>query len=182
MHDSVGQKLWEVPVGVIGMAAGAADAAFNVASLGGKSIAEGGAKELIKAGVEELGKDGAKAGEKETVKAASEEAKTGGKLPGTTVDPTTGQKVQRFVVDPKGNTMIEPAGGTTKKWGRGGADTHTTYPNGSPYQRLDNSHGAPHGHGQLPGTGPGKAGTGPSLDPSGNVVPNTSPGAHWPVK
>ena len=129
----------------------------------------------------------AKAGEvanagSKTEEVAGAAAKTLGKSPGPTVDPATGQQVQRFIVDPKGNTMIEPAGGTTKPWGRGGADTHTTYPNGSPYQRLDYSHGDPHGHGQLPGTGPGKAGTGPSLNPSGNVVPNTSPEAHWPVK
>jgi len=129
----------------------------------------------------------AKAGEVANAGSKTEEVagaaeKTLGKSPGPTVDPATGQQVQRFIVDPKGNTMIEPAGGTTKPWGRGGADTHTTYPNGSPYQRLDYSHGDPHGHGQLPGTGPGKAGTGPSLNPSGNVVPNTSPEAHWPVK
>lgn len=103
-------------------------------------------------------------------------------LPGPTTDPVTGQKVQRFITDPKGNTLIEPIGGETKPWGRGGADTHTTYPNKSPYQRLDNSHGTPHGHGHLSGTGPGRAGTGPSLDPSGKVVPNNSSQAHWPVK
>ena len=140
----------------------------------------------VAASSEELGKAAKATGDAiestyDAFKAGEKAKKSLGKLPGQTVDPTTGKKVQKFIVDPKGNTMIEPAGGTTKKWGRGGADTHTTYPNGSPYQRLDNSHGAPHGHGQLPGTGPGKAGTGPSLDPSGNVVPNTSPGAHWPV-
>jgi RHS repeat-associated protein len=103
--------------------------------------------------------------------------------PAPTIDPVTGQPVQRFIVDKNGNVMIEPVGGTTKPWGKGGADTHTTYSNGSPYQRLDRSHGQEtHGHGHLPGTGPGKAGTGPSLDTSGNVVPNNSAGAHWPVK
>ncbi len=63
MHDTGWNKAWEIPVGVIGMAAGTADAAFNVASLGGKGVVEGGAKELVKTGVEELGKtEGEKAG------------------------------------------------------------------------------------------------------------------------
>jgi len=104
-----------------------------------------------------------------------------GKMPGKTVDPTTGKPVQRFIVDPKGNTMIEPVGGQTKPWGSGGLDTHTTYANNSPYQRLDSSHGKPHGHAHLQGTGPGRRGTGPSLDTGGNVVPNNTSAAHWPV-
>jgi len=104
------------------------------------------------------------------------------KVPGPTVDPATGQPVGRLIGTPNGPPMIEPAGGTTVA-GRNGS-THTTYPNGSNYQRWDpNGHGAnptPHGHGHLPGSGPGKAGQGPSIDPLGNVVPSNSPAAHWP--
>ncbi len=78
--------------------------------------------------------------------------------------------------------MIEPVGGGTIPWGKRGLDTHTTYPNGSAYQRLDYSHGTPHGHGHLQGSGQGRAGTGPSLDTSGNVVPNRSSDAHWRIR
>ena len=69
--------------------------------------------------------------------------------------------------------------------GKDGVDTHTLYPNGSNYQRLNPKGHAnnpnPHGHGHLPGTGPGKNGQGPSLDPLGNVVPFKSNDAHWPI-
>jgi hypothetical protein len=99
-----------------------------------------------------------------------------------TVDPLTGQRVQRFVVDSRGNIMIEPQGGMTVPWGRHGLDTHTLYPNRSAYQRLDYSHGSPHGHGHLPGMGPGRAGTGPSIDTRGNVVPYNTPDAHWQIR
>ncbi len=65
MRDSFWNKLWEVPVGVVGMAAGTADAAFNVISLGGKGVVEGGIKEGIKVGVKEVGKEeGEKVGAK----------------------------------------------------------------------------------------------------------------------
>jgi hypothetical protein len=33
--------------------------------------------------------------------------------------------------------MIEPVGGRTVSAGKGGVDTHTLYPNGSNYQRLN---------------------------------------------
>ncbi len=56
-----------------------------------------------------------------------------GKLPGKTIDPATGEEVGRFIVDPKGNTMIEPVGGSTVPAGKGGIDTHTLYSNGSNY-------------------------------------------------
>ena len=104
-----------------------------------------------------------------------------------TIDPRTGKEVGRFVVDPKGNTMIEPAGGSTpeKGAGQGGQDTHTLYPNGSNYQRLNpNGHSnnsTPHGHGHLEGTGVGRAGQGPSIDIYGNVVPFNSQPAHWSI-
>lgn len=109
-----------------------------------------------------------------------------GKLPGPTVDKATGEEVGRFVVDSKGNTMIEPVGGSTVKAGKGGVDTHTLYPNGSNYQRLNpQGHGnnpTPHGHGHLQGSGPGMKGQGKSIDPSGNEVPWNSSDAHWPIK
>ncbi len=112
------------------------------------------------------------------------------KSPGQTVDPTTGTPVGRFITDSKGNTMIEPVGGSTVGAGRTlpGAvrqDTHTTYPNGSTFQRLNASgHGnnpTPHGHGHGVGSGPGMRGQGPALDVSGNQVPRNSPAAHWPA-
>jgi len=86
--------------------------------------------------------------------------------------------------------MIEPKGGSTVGAGKtlkGGVrqDTHTTYPNGSNYQRLNTKgHGndpTPHGHGHAVGSGSGMSGQGPSLDINGNIVPNDSPGAHWPA-
>jgi hypothetical protein len=82
--------------------------------------------------------------------------------------------------------MIQPKGGSTVPAGRGGGDTHTLYPNGSNYQRLNPvghpRNPTPHGHGHLPGTGPGMRGQGPSIDPRGNVVPWNSPAAHWPIR
>jgi len=86
--------------------------------------------------------------------------------------------------------MIEPVGGNTIGAGRtlsGGVrqDTHTTYPNGSNYQRLNEAgHGrgsGPHGHGHGQGTGPGMRGQGPALNTAGDMVPRNSPEAHWPV-
>lgn len=106
--------------------------------------------------------------------------------PGPAVDKATGQTIGRVAVDSKGNAMIEPAGGNTVPAGKSGVSTHTLYPNGSNYQRLDpKGHGnnpTPHGHGHLPGPGTGKAGQGKSIDPQGNVVPPNSPAAHWPIK
>ena len=74
MHDTFWHKTWEIPVGVIGMAAGAADAGFNIATLGGKGVVEGGAKELIKTGVKELGKEGGEKAGAKVVKATAEGA------------------------------------------------------------------------------------------------------------
>jgi RHS repeat-associated protein len=109
----------------------------------------------------------------------------GPRAAGPTIDKATGAEVGRFVVDSKGNTMIEPVGGSTRAAGRGGVDTHTTYPNGSNYQRLNPqghpNNPTPHGHGHLPGTGPGMRGQGPSIAPDGTVVPFTSPDAHWTI-
>lgn len=55
--------------------------------------------------------------------------------------------------------MIEPVGGNTVPAGKGGIDTHTLYPNGSNYQRLNpfghpSKSTIPHCHGHLMGTGP----------------------------
>jgi len=94
--------------------------------------------------------------------------------------------IGRVIVDSRANAMIEPVGGRTVAAGKGGVDTHTLYPNGSNYQRLNPQGHAnnptPHGHGHAPGTGPGIRGQGPSLDPQGNIVPSNSPDAHWPIK
>jgi RHS repeat-associated protein len=107
------------------------------------------------------------------------------RLPGATIDSATGREVGRFVVDPKGNIMIEPVGGSTVPAGKGGIDTHTLYPNGSNYQRLNpNGHTTnptPHGHGHLQGFGPGMKGQGLSTDIFGNTVPWNSADAHWPI-
>jgi RHS repeat-associated protein len=112
-------------------------------------------------------------------------AKRVGKLPGPAKD-KAGNEIGRIIVDSKGNAMIEPVGGRTIAAGKGGVDTHTLYPNGSNYQRLNpQGHGnntTPHGHGHAPGTGPGMQGQGASLDVNGNVVPWNSPAAHWPIR
>jgi len=96
-----------------------------------------------------------------------------------------GNQIGRIVMDSKGNAMIEPVGGRTVAAAKGGVDTHTLYPNGSNYQRLNPQGHAnnptPHGHGHAPGTGPGMKGQGASLDVHGNVVPSNSPAAHWPI-
>jgi uncharacterized protein RhaS with RHS repeats len=101
------------------------------------------------------------------------------------IDPRTGMPIGRIISDSRGNNMIEPVGGSTVAAGRGGVDTHTTYPNGSNYQRLNPvGHGnnpTPHGHAHAPGTGPGRAGQGSSLDAEGHVVPSNSAAAHFPL-
>ncbi len=101
------------------------------------------------------------------------------------IDQRTGWPIQRFIGDNRGNIMFEPLGGSTVA-GRNPVDTHTLYPNGSNYHRLNpQGHGnnaTPHGHGHLPGTGPDRTGQGPSLDIWGNIVPNKSPDAHWPMR
>ncbi len=111
-------------------------------------------------------------------------AKGSGRLPGPATD-KAGNQIDRIIVDSKGNAMIEPVGGSTVAAGRGGVDTHTLYPNGSNYQRLNpqghTNNPTPHGHGHALGTGPGMRGQGSSLDIHGNVVPWNSPAAHWPI-
>ncbi|KQU76022.1 MULTISPECIES: polymorphic toxin-type HINT domain-containing protein [unclassified Rhizobacter] len=96
-----------------------------------------------------------------------------------------GNQIGRIVVDSKGNALIEPLGGRTVAAGKGGVDTHTLYPNGSNYQRLNPQGHAndptPHGHGHALGTASGMKGQGSSLDVNGSVVPWNSPAAHWPI-
>jgi hypothetical protein len=101
------------------------------------------------------------------------------------VDPRTGFPVQRYIVDPRGNIAFEPLGGNTVP-GTNPVDTHTLYPNGSNYHRM-NPQGhrddpTPHGHGHLMGTGRNTRGQGPSIDIHGNIVPWWSPEAHWPMR
>jgi hypothetical protein len=116
---------------------------------------------------------------------AANSAEALGKLTGPTTD-KAGNQIGRIVVEPKGNAMLDPVGGKTVPAGPGSRDTYTLYPNGSNYQRLNpQGHGnnpTPHGHGHAPRTGPGMKGQGPSLDVNGNIVPWSSPAAHWPIK
>ena len=84
--------------------------------------------------------------------------------------------------------MIEPVGGSTGPFPPNrpnSHDTHTFFPNGSNYMRLNpQGHGPnpdPHGHGHLQGTGTGRQGQGSSTDIFGNVVLRNSPAAHWPI-
>jgi RHS repeat-associated protein len=56
MHDTFAQKLWESPVGLIGMVANGLDAGFNMMSMGGKGFLEAGIKKGFKVGMEEIGK------------------------------------------------------------------------------------------------------------------------------
>lgn len=101
------------------------------------------------------------------------------------VDPRTGSPIQRHIADPRGNIAFEPLGGSTVS-GQNPVDTHTLYPNGSNYHRMNpQRHGSgkpPHAHGHLMGTGPNTKGQGPSLDIRGNIVPWNSPDAHWPMR
>ena len=98
-----------------------------------------------------------------------------------------GVPVGRFISDQRGNIMVEPLGGRTTTSRETGVDTHTLYPNGSNYMRLNplghGPNGTPHGHGHKlgPGPNPNLKGQGPSLDVHGNVVPWNSPQAHWPI-
>lgn len=96
-----------------------------------------------------------------------------------------GVPVGRFICDERGNTMVEPVGGSTVPWGRNGQDTHTRYPNNSNYMRMNPqghpNNPTPHGHAHQQGTGAGRGGQGPSLDIFGNVVPSNSGPAHWPI-
>ncbi|HEV7321558.1 MAG TPA: hypothetical protein VGO04_23380 [Ensifer sp.] len=101
------------------------------------------------------------------------------------IDRNTGWPIQRYIGDSRGNNMIEPLGGRTVP-GKNPVDTHTLYPNGSNYHRLNpQGHGSrktPHAHGHLEGSGPYTSGQGPSLDVLGNIVPWNSPDAHWPMR
>ncbi|MDM0006199.1 RHS repeat-associated core domain-containing protein [Variovorax sp. J22G73] len=99
--------------------------------------------------------------------------------------PRDGVQPGRLIGDQRGNVMVEPVGGRTVPRGPGGVDTHTLYPNGSNYMRLNPvghaNNPTPNGHGHAMGTGSGMSGQGPSLSPTGNIVPFTSSDAHWPI-
>jgi hypothetical protein len=96
-----------------------------------------------------------------------------------------GDTAGRFIADARGNVMFEPTGGSTVAAGRNNVDTHTTYPNGSTFQRLNpQGHGrdkTPHGHAHAPGSGFGKEMQGRSLNAQGKEVPFNSPAAHFPI-
>ncbi|MBD8527973.1 RHS repeat-associated core domain-containing protein, partial [Pseudomarimonas arenosa] len=105
------------------------------------------------------------------------------------IDPITGVEVGRFIVDSRGNTIVEPVGGKTipyPPFKLDSPDTHTCYANGSNAYRLNPQGHAnnpqPHGHAHLPGTGPARRGQGVSLNVRGQVVPPNSPGAHIPLR
>ena len=108
-----------------------------------------------------------------------------GLLPGRAA-PVQPPEPGRFIVDPKGNVLIEPKGGMTVGNAKG-TFTTTRYPNGSPAFEVHEAHPhtkatEAHGHWKAPGTGPKKEQWGPSLDPSGRPVPVDSAEAHWKVK
>lgn len=92
----------------------------------------------------------------------------------------------RFIVDPRGNVLIEPKGGST--YGNiQGTFVETRYPNGSSAYQLHEAHPKrgvyePHGHHRGPGKGPEEQHWGPSLDKDGHIVPYNSAAAHWDVK
>ena len=118
MPDTGWNKAWEIPVGVIGMAAGAADAAFNVASFGGKGVVEGGIKEGLKVGLKELGKvEGEKAGVKvlqESAKVGAErQAKTAAEL--AVENPGKIVQNERMLRNAKGEKVIDPVTGTGRR-------------------------------------------------------------------
>ncbi|MDI7237873.1 RHS repeat-associated core domain-containing protein [Leptospira santarosai] len=164
------------------------------------SISPNDAKQIEKSGLDPLNakkgsqksigedsKNGSNDGEKSGVSnKGNNSGNQVGKKTGVTIDPATGKKVGRFIGDDKGNIMIEPVGGKTVKAGKDGTDTHTLYPNGSNYQRLNpkghTNNLSPHGHGHLEGTGPGIKGQGKSISPQGKEVPWNSKEAHWPIK
>ena len=106
-------------------------------------------------------------------------------LPGRP-EPKKPPQAGRFVVDEKGNVLIEPKFGSTVGNPQG-TFVETRYPNGSPAYQLHEAHPKtrakePHGHHMEPGSGPGRGNEGPSLDQWGNRVRDDSPAAHWPVK
>lgn len=106
-----------------------------------------------------------------------------------TIDPITGQPVERFITDSRGNTMAEPIGGSTGAYPPSrpnSPDTHTFYQNGSNAYRLNpkghKSSTTPHAHAHLPGSGPHETGQGPSLDAEGKIVNWNSKAAHLSIK
>lgn len=182
---SAGTILQVVGDGVIGaLTAGAVKGGSAVVGKAARAVAPKAARALSR--VRALDSESAFQRQYRQLGEGSARAKPSARAPGPTIDPTTGKPVGRFVVDSRGNAMIEPQGGSTVSAGKNGIDTHTLYPNGSNYQRLNpQGHGpagTPHGHGHAPGTGPGMKGQGPSLGTDGSQVPFNSAAAHWPIK
>lgn len=174
----------------VGNASGAAMAGKEAAEEAAEPIDEAAVKQLEEKAEREAKEKAESAAREKFERVADEQSarrRQGNNPPGPTVDPRTGHEVGRFVVDPRGNVMIEPKGGRTTAFPQPGAvDTHTLYPNGSNYQRLNpRGHAGnptPHGHGHQEGTGGGRRGQGVSIDSSGQPVPSNSPEAHWPLK
>ncbi|MGC4047567.1 MAG: hypothetical protein QM758_27550 [Armatimonas sp.] len=100
-------------------------------------------------------------------------------------EPVKPPEAGRFIVDPKGNVVIEPRGGTTGGNAQG-SFTITRYSNGSPAYEVHEGHPKthakePHGHWSAPGAGPERKQWGSRLDIHGQPVPTESPAAHWKV-
>jgi RHS repeat-associated protein len=168
----VGSIIWDAGRGL-----GAAAAYAHGAITGNQSL-----KAVAGEGLRETGVDlGLSVGAALTPYVSAGMVKGGIKL----VDDRTGHEIGRFIADKRGNVMIEPKGGSTVAAGKGGVDTHTLYPNGSNYQRLNpqghSTNSTPHAHGHAQGTGSGRAGQGASLDTKGSVVSPKSDAAHWPI-
>ena len=104
-----------------------------------------------------------------------QEAKNIVKGPGNT-------KAGKFIVDKKGNVLIEPKGGFTK--GSSSGDfINTHFKEGGVYQQFHLDHNSPlvkgpHGHTHLPNTKyPSKSGY--RIDINGNIVEASLDTAHW---
>jgi hypothetical protein len=136
MPDSVGWKIVAVPVGIAGMAVGVVDAAFNVATLGGKGVVTGTIKQVGKAAVTEglevagkeaikgattgVVKEAAKESGKETpriLKSAQEgaqrEAKTASEL--ATENPGKSVQRERTLRDAEGKKVTDPVTGEGRR-------------------------------------------------------------------
>lgn len=106
-----------------------------------------------------------------------------GLLPGRPA-PVQPPEPGRFIVDPKGNVLIEPKGGSTHG-SLDGTFSETRYANGSVAYQVHGPHlkrnvKEPHGH-HLEQAVDAKT-EGASLDTVGNRVHFKSPEAHWEIK
>jgi hypothetical protein len=100
------------------MAAGTADAAFNVLTLGGKGVIEGGLKEGAKVGIEKLAKEG---GEKATAKVVAENAKAGAEREVKTAaelkaeNPGKVVQDERMLRNDEGKKVVDPVSGEGRR-------------------------------------------------------------------